>query len=138
MTSVAMTQGCTAPMQVGLRPMLKEAAENQFSMLLKYGGEQVELSGEVSVISLHKQGEVQHKYTATGATSTKHYKNMPYAYLVPGDSESGRALCFFPENDFTSAAKVRKGQRVTLRCIFQEYATKGNDRVLVFNSCEVR
>ena len=134
---VVASVGCTPPMVVGLRPMLKEAEENQFATRLKYGGERVVIMGDVSVLSVHKQQEWAHEYSVTGAKSSRQPKNMPYVYLVPGDDQSGRALCFFPQDDYHSAARVQKGQRLTLECSFQEYVTNSNDQVLVFNSCEI-
>ena len=62
---------------------------------------------------------------------------MPYVYLVPGDDRPGRALCFLPEDDFETAARITTGQALTLECSFQEYIAKPSDPVIVFHSCVV-
>ncbi len=126
---------CAAPTKVGLRPILEEAETNHVALMAKYVGEQLRVTGKVSVVSIHKQRMVEHKRSYT--QSEWSHKDMPYVYLVPDDGESGRALCFFPEGHYTTAARVQKGEMLTLDCWFQEYVTKSNDQVVVLNRCEI-
>ncbi len=125
-------------MKVGLRPILNEAEDNEVALMMKYVGERLRVTGRVSVVSIHKQKEVVHKWTSNshGKSHVAH-KNMPYVYLVPDDEEPGRALCFFPEGYYSTAARAKKGNALTLDCWFQEYVKKGNDKVIVMNRCEI-
>jgi hypothetical protein len=112
-----------------------EGREDIVAAVARYQGRVTALTGVVT-----KKGVKSVRLFETrshGRLEGPYVENQGYLTLASDDGKPGEVLCYYPPEQLDALAKVRKGQKVTTRCIFSKYANRRPNPLGVFVGCAI-
>jgi len=125
------------PINVDLRSVLDEAADNDLGPTSKLRAQKLLVGGIVERTGLKKQTELEGSGFAYGGAVTietervkRHY---PYVVLIPWDKKQGRAMCFFELFEADDIAQLAVGDKVTFEGELQEFTKSNGQEVMVLH-----